>query len=170
MPACPTAVCIGSGHITSQSDHRLLRGDVKMGPWEGYGRGQRACVWARSFGAARGEKEGEESRVQSRLCQGNLWRRRCPLGACLRSRKEREGEPTLAGHTGVSWASKTTSPHRTKETLRQTGKDTLHGAQGKERSQGHPGEDSLSLSARTCPQWDTSLLPPRGSTTARLQG
>lgn len=31
-------------------------------------------------------------------------------------------------------------------------------------------KDSPSLSARRCPQWDTSPLPPHGSTTARPRG
>lgn len=48
----------------------LLGAVVEMGPWEAYGREQGACVWAQSFGAAGGEKDGEESRVQSRPWQG----------------------------------------------------------------------------------------------------
>lgn len=168
MPAHPTAVCTGSGHITSQSDAgclgqwwRWALGSIRQGTGS-------LCLGTKLWSCWGRERRGGEQGPEQTLA-GTLWSGRSPLGACLRSRKERR-EPTLAGHTGVSWASKTTSSHRTKETLWQTCKDTLQGAQGKERSQEHPGKDSLSLSARMCPQWNTSLLPPHGSTTARLLG
>ena len=90
--ASPSDSCLHrlwSHHIPVRP--RLLSAAAETGPWEEYSRGQGARVWAQSFGAA-GGKRGEGEQGPEQTLAGTLGGGRPPLGACLRSRKEREGE------------------------------------------------------------------------------
>lgn len=136
---------------------RAAQGRRGDGPWE-WQDGE--SVWAQSFGAAGGEKEGKESSVQSRVWKRPLERKVSPWSLFEFQDRKRKGTLEFPGQA--------------KQVVPQTQNPTMgnlpRGPAGSTRDRGTPSRDSPSLSARTCPQWDTSPLPPRGSTTARPRG
>lgn len=149
--------------------HRLLGAAVDMGPWEGYGSDREPMFGYKALEMLGERKRGRRAGSRADPGRDLLEKKMFPWSLSEAQERKRKRE-TNTWRPHQSLLAKQNHPHRPKETLQQTCKDTLQGAQGKERSQGHPGKDSLSLFARMCPQWDTSLLPPHGSTTARLQG
>lgn len=153
MPAHPSAVpsSLGTAHPSQGCSGQAWRWALGMAGWG---------VWAQIFGAAGGEKEGKESSVQSRVWKRPLERKVSPWSLFEFQDRKRKGTPEFPGQA--------------KQVVPQTQNPTMgnlpRGPAGSTRDRGTPSRDSPSLSARTCPQWDTSPLPPRGSTTARPRG